>query len=104
MNSERNLNAWVVRTRTSRKITFDGMAHDVRTSKGRASLDADVVRVLRNRKKDLGVRTLVVNLTNYYSPYGRYDRNLKIVQESADRLVVAGKILPVTEEGYLIPC
>jgi hypothetical protein len=42
--------------------------------------------------------------TRYHSPYNRYDRNMKILQESVDRLIAAGDLLPVTALGYLIPC
>lgn len=105
MNSERNLNAWVVRTRTNRKIVFNRTTHDVRTSKGRASLDAEMLRLLRNRSKDWSIGGFVQDQTNYYRTYHSYDRNMKILRESADRLVVAGKLLPIVEKtGYLIPC
>jgi len=101
---ERELNRLVV-TRTSRRLSFYGVEHDVRTSEGRASLDAALVRVLRDRTKSHFVRSVVVNHTKCHSGgYNSYDRNMKILQESIDRLVVAGKVLPLTRDGHLIPC
>lgn len=104
-----HLKGFSVRHRTQRKLCFHQETHDVRTAKGRASLDAAVLRVLTTDNKALGIRKLVLRHSTYQTGYHHnyrnyYDRNTKVLQESVDRLVVAGKLLPVGEDGLLIPC
>jgi len=80
-------------------LTIDLSALDVGTRKGREELDRQVFAVLL-KKGATPFRTFLYDYVTEHQWEARYD----ILQESAHRLVVAGKILPIREGAVLIPC
>jgi len=67
--------------------------------KDRDSLDNRVFQLLL-RKGAKSIRDIACEYTSHHNYRNRYD----LIEASAQRLIVAGKILPVTENGHLIPC